>query len=210
MFIIDKILSDITKVKKKTHIVPHMDKMINSSFLVIPKIENTVRFAFVGHFTKYKGNELFVELSKYIKTYTHLSNEYFIEYHVYGYRENDIEIDNEVSSIIFHGKYSSDTIIQQLHEDQIHGIFHLSIFEESYCYALTESINSGIPILHNERGSFYYRLVENKKYHTFHEIDDLNSFMDYIIENQGTHKYTKIINDIQPNKWYLTNYMMDT
>ena len=38
---------------------------------------------------------------------------------------------------------------------------HLSLFEESYCYALTNSINSGIPILYLNRGAFTERLQQN-------------------------------------------------
>jgi len=194
----------------KIHVVPHMDKRIHHSFLVIPKVKDTLRIAFIGHFTEYKGCKIFMDLSKYITNYTYRlhkeTSTYTIEYHVYGNVDEKIDVQG-YEHIHFHGEYSSSTIIPQLHQDEIHGIFHLSIFEESYCYALTESINSGIPIIHNERGSFYFRLKENKKYHKYHTIEDYYTFLIYILRNQGVYLYEEISPTIQPNKWYLTNYM---
>ena len=61
--------------------------------------------------------------------------------------------------------YKENELISILYKNNIHGITHLSLFEESYCYALTTSINSGIPILYLEHGVFTERLKDNNKYY---------------------------------------------
>ena len=52
------------------------------------------------------------------------------------------------------GKYGNKDIISLLDKNNIHGVVHLSQFEESYCYALRNSINSGLLILHNNLVTF--------------------------------------------------------
>ena len=116
---------------------------------------------------------------------------------------------NEYNDIIFHNSYKDDNIISDLHENNIHGIVHMSLFEESYCYALTNSINSGIPILYINRGSFKDRLPIKEKYFPTN-IDDIditfNKFLNYIKNNKDTKLWHSLNNNIQPNRWYLTNY----
>ena len=118
----------------------------------------------------------------------------------------------KADNIVFHNTYSDDKIIKQLHDNNIHGITHLSLFEESYCYALTNSINSGLPIFYIDRGAISERLkietYSDKYFSTSIDIlyDDFSLFLQYIINMQGTNIFHNISNNVQPNKWYLTNY----
>jgi hypothetical protein len=86
---------------------------------------------------------------------------------------------------------------------------HLSLFEESYCYALTNSINSGIPIIYLDRGAFGERLGKKDKYFgcDINNIEEtLISAIEYIIKQNGSDFYYEINNNIQPARWYLENY----
>ena len=78
---------------------------------------------------------------------------------------------------IYHDTYKENDLISILYKHNIHGITHLSLFEESYCYALTTSINSGIPILYLEHGVFTERLKDNNKY--YHTIISYNNIIQY-------------------------------
>ncbi len=85
---------------------------------------------------------------------------------------------------------------------------HLSLFEETYCYALTNSINSGLPILHNNYGVFKNRLgCIEERFIIYQEYNDIYYFLDYIIKNNGIKNINNYISkDLQPNKWYLEHY----
>ena len=38
-------------------------------------------------------------------------------------------------------------------------------------------------------------------------MDQFTIFLDYIIENNNTNNFYNLNNNVQPNKWYLTNYI---
>jgi hypothetical protein len=195
---------DLNKYKNKIFIVNHCDIIINNNFLVIPKIDNIINISFIGYFVDYKGSYIFEDLINKYKFYKN----YKLNYHIFGiigYNIND-----NIENITIHKEYKDDNIINELHENNIHGILHLSIFEESYCYALTKSINSGIPILYINNGCISERLNDNNKYFSS-ELNDIMDrfiiFLDYIIENNDIYNFYNLNNNIQPNKWYLTNYI---
>jgi hypothetical protein len=110
--------------------------------------------------------------------------------------------------LILHSKYNDNDIINLLYKNNIHGILHLSLFEETYCYALTNSINSGIPILHNNYGSFKNRLDNREeRFKIYNDENDIFDFYDYIINKSGIEKINKWVSkDLQPSKWYIENY----
>jgi hypothetical protein len=195
---------DLCKYSNKIYITNHSDKIINDSFLYIPNIVDEINIAYIGEFIDFKGSNIFKVLSKNIKF-----EEYNLKYHVFGQCSMDNYLLNEYNDIIFHNSYKDDNIIVDLHENNIHGIVHMSLFEESYCYALTNSINSGIPIFYINRGSFKDRLDVKEKYFPTN-IDDIditfNKFLNYIKNNRDTKLWHPLNNNIQPNRWYLTNY----
>ena len=193
---------DLNKYNYKIFIIHHCDKIINYSFNVIPKINNVINISFIGYFIYYKGSYIFEEI---INKYSHYKN-YIIKYHIFGMMAYNINYEN----IIIHDKYDDNIVISNLHESQIHGLLHLSLFEESYCYALTNSINSGLPILYIDNGCIRERLNDNKKYFSCnsHNIMDIfTHYLDYIIDNNGIYDYYPLDNHVQPNKWYLSEYL---
>jgi hypothetical protein len=197
---------DLNKYSDKIFIVNHCDKVINHNFLVIPRIINIINISFIGYFVEYKGSRIFEDILNRFKTYKN----YTINYHIFGMLSSDNNnIINNNQNIFLHNEYSDNIIICNLHENNIHGILHLSLFEESYCYALTNSINSGIPILYINHGCIDERLEKKEKYFVT-ELDQIFDkfilFLDYIIENNDKYNYYNLNNNIQPNRWYLTNY----
>lgn len=193
--------------KDKIYIVNHCDKIINYNFLVIPEIKNIINIAYIGYFINYKGCNILKDIAEKYKEY----NNYKLIYNIYGYI--DIKESTLYDNIIFHNIYKDNEIINKIHKNNTHGIMHLSLFEESYCYALTNSINSGLPILYMKRGVFQERLNNNSNNNKYFpaEIENINDkfmiFLDYIIKEQSTHIYHPLNENIQPNRWYLENYI---
>jgi hypothetical protein len=196
-------LINLNSYNNKIFIVNHCDKLIEYSNLYVSKIiDNNINIAFIGNFCEYKGKNIFIDISnKFIKY-----KNYNIIYHVFGENNEYKNYDN--TKIILHNKYNDNEIIELLYKNNIHGIVHLSLFEETYCYALTNSINSGLPILHNNYGAFKNRVGElEERFIIYQEYDDFYYFLDYIIENNGIKKINNYISkDLQPNKWYLEHY----
>jgi len=196
------------KNKKNIYIEGHCDKIINYNFLVIPKIDfetKELNIGFIGNFEKYKGCYLLTELAQNIKNYL----DYKIIYHIFGNILIEENYCHNIDNISFYNSYKDSEIINILHEKKIHGLVHLSEFEESYCYALTNSINSGIPIFYLEQGAIHERLGKKDKYFPSKKTDiiyNFHNFLRFIIKNNDINNYYELNNEVQPTKWYLTNY----
>ena len=124
---------------------------------------------------------------------------------------SDEEKNNKIydKNFIYHDTYNEDNIINLLYEKNIHLITHLSLFEESYCYALSNSINSGIPILYIEHGAFTERLSKLDKFvptSVNNLILNFKKILGYIVNNKNKKEIKNDNNKLQPNKWYLLNY----
>ena len=197
---------NLSSYSNKIFIVNHCDKLIEySNNYVSTIIDNTINIAFIGNFCEYKGKNVFIDFSKRLYKYKN----YNVIYHVFG-ENNGFNNDdyNENNKIILHNKYNDNEIIELLYKNNIHGIMHLSLFEETYCYALTNSINSGLPILHNNNGAFKNRLGDlEERFIIYQEDNDIYYFLDYIIKNNGIKNINNYISkDLQPTKWYLEHY----
>ena len=197
---------NLGKLNDKLKVVYHNDLIIYNNNFYISQVINVINIAFIGQFINYKGSQLFKEIYEKYKNYKN----YKIKYHVFGYLSED-EQNNKIldENFIYHDNYIEKELISLLYKNNVHGIVHLSLFEESYCYALTTSINSGIPILYLEHGVFTERLKNNDKYFPTN-LSNFNSnielYLNYIIDNQNIKNIEKINYNIQPKKWYLNNY----
>ena len=197
---------NLGKFNDKMKVIYHNDIMVYNSNLHVPEVKCEINISFIGHFISYKGATLFKKMYNKYKVYRN----YKIKYHIFGYvseEETKNTIDDE--NFIYYDSYNDENIIDILNKNNIHGITHLSLFEESYCYALSNSINSGRPILYLEHGVFVERLKNEKKY--FHtNLSNFNCnyelFLDFIIENNSKKNMEEMNLKIQPKKWYLMNY----
>ena len=163
---------------------------------------NTRRVPFIKHYNINIAN--FQELSQYKGLYN-----IFILKEKYRYYKG-FKI-NFITDI----KYNETNWPYKLKSHNIHGLLHLNKFGETYSYALSKSINSGLPILYNGIGSIKDRLY-NKNYHYFKVIDieddyDNNIYklfrmfenmLDYIIENNGKYNISNDDTTLIHNELY--------
>lgn len=199
-------LIDLKSINKKIIVNNHCDKFSNHIKFIIPKIDKYVNVAFIGNFIEYKGSKVF----KYIFNNIKYHETYVIRYHIFGYLSDD-EKNNKIidDNFIYHGIYNEDNLNEILTDNNIHLLTHLSLFEESYCYALTNSINSGLPILYINHGAFTERLIKNDRYFPTSVNDLLKNFQEtlkYIFKNQNKNNNIINNNNLQINKWYINNY----
>lgn len=197
---------DMGKYNNKLQVIFHNDLINYHQNLHIPMIQKKINIAYIGHFIHFKGSEIFQRI---FKKYAYYQN-YEIHYHVFGYlsyKEEKNKIKH--NQFHYHHSYEENELISLLDENNIHGVSHLSLFEESYCYSLTHSINSGRPILFLNHGAFTERLKNQERYFstTLNNIQEqFELFLDFIIKKQNIKKCDQINKQIQPKKWYLMNY----
>ena len=197
---------DMGKYNDKIQVIFHNDLINYHQNLHIPIIKKNIHIAYIGHFIYFKGSEIFQGI---FNKYTHYQD-YEIHYHVFGYLSAEEE-KNKIkhNQFHYHNSYEENELISLLEINNIHGITHLSLFEESYCYSLTHSINSGRPILFLNHGAFTERLKNQERYFptTLSNIQEhFELFLDFIIKKQNINDCININNKIQPKKWYLMNY----
>jgi hypothetical protein len=166
----------------KIYVVPHNDIQYTHNSIWIPKIyDYTIKIAYIKNESDKKEIET---VKRLINNHTEF-NKYKIDYIAYN-RIEDID------------------------RDKVHGILQLTNIPQTYSYELTKSIYSGLPIFYRKMGVFSGRLGDCEKYIGF--IDDnldikLLEFIKYIISNANSYEYTPLTTNIQPNRWYIENYI---
>lgn len=206
---------------RKIHIIAHPDVLIRNEQLYIPYINKNdnrqvINIAFIGTFNEYKGARLFLELIYNVKQCKHGNNDddalYKIEYHIFG-KHTPSESDELLKSYVhFHGSYKENELIEKLYEQNIHIVMALSIVQETYCYALSHMINSGLPIIYYNHGSFKTRLNnECVRMFAFNKPDELVKTLEkaigYVIENQGRRDLIEMGKDVELNEGYNRLYL---
>lgn len=201
-------------IMNKMHIIPHCDIIIRNEQLYVPLIQSNkiINIAFVGQFNEYKGGRLFLDLIYNFKTY----NDYKIIYHIFG-KHSPSEYDNLIKDYVyFHGSYKDTSLIQDLYDNNIHLITSFSLLEETYCYALSLIINSGLPIIYLNRGSLLTRICDN--YPRIFSCNDttyvniehvIKKTLEYIIENQGHKDLITLSNELILNNEYKNLYLQE-
>ena len=161
---------------KNSIIYPHNDTYIDYNTKNVPFIYNkTINIVHFQELSKFKGMKNVLLLKKIYKFYR-------------GLRIN----------VITNIKYNETNWLYVLQNNNIHGLLHLNLYGETYSYALSKSINSGLPILYNNIGAVRDRLYNNKNKHYFKVINDESEYnnynllfkkfenmLDYIIEYNG-------------------------
>ena len=168
----------------------HNDIFVDYHVKNIPKITNNViKICNFQGYSKYKGSEMVDVLFKKYSSY----KEYNIEFLIVG--KNVPEYTEQNWHIVFR-------------ELNPHCLLHLNKYGETYSYALSKSINSGLPILYNDIGSFkeripkkneHYKSVisnENEYYNSDKLFVQFENMLDYIIENNGKWETSNLNNEI--------------
>lgn len=141
------------------------DIQVNYERLFIPKIVNFIHIGFLGGNAHHKGAGICMELARKMPN---------IRFHVYGCNGNP------VGNVMFHGPYKDETITNVLRHDGIHMLLALSLSEETYCYALTRMINTGLPIVFLNRGAISERLFGKSE--RFFSLENFDEAIKYVNE----------------------------
>ena len=192
------------RLPSKCIVTPHCDVSI-SELVPSPRVINKIiRIAFVGYYFHVKGHFLFDQMCAEFQNY----REHTIEYHIIGQVYQPSEHINLMKQ---HGVYKDDELVEKIESLKIDVICHFSLAEETYCYALTRTIQSQLPILYIKRGAFTERLKNNEYYVGFeygYQIkESLYNLLDKLISNQNERIIKPISNFIEKTNWYKTNYL---
>lgn len=158
---------------------PHNDIVLHGNTKTIRPLQDEIVIGVPHAFSDYKGKE---------------NVHYLIEYTEY----KGFKLKFAVAGVNVPG-YTEDNYADFY--KTVHCLLHLNKWGETYCYTLTKSINSGLPILYNNVGAFkerippaehYFKAIEHES--DYYDRDKLRkafeSMLDYIIENNGKYDTT--------------------
>lgn len=195
----------------RTVVAHHPDFGVDREVLWVPVVDRNFTVAFLGEFSKRKGSETFEEIMEALPHSRHRINA--IIFGIVG--DDALNVQRRLSTkynVIFRGKYEESSIVETLRQSGVHVLTLLSTVEETYCYALTHAINSGIPILHSgQDGAIQERLSGVDRAFSIHEAGSVrrafSKAADFVFRNQGEMR-PRILSSyiIQPNWWYIENY----
>jgi hypothetical protein len=164
----------------------HNDLFIDYTAKHIPSIQNCINICQFQANSIYKGSEYVDILSKYKK-----------------YKGFKINVQIAV--------YTEQNWHLKIVEYNPHCLLHLNAYGETYCYSLSKSINSGLPILYNNIGAFKERIPHKEHYKIVMDESDsklsllyikFEEMLDYIILNNGKYDTHNLTNTIQYTNFY--------
>lgn len=186
---------------EKTHIEAHNDIPIRYQQIHIPKIESSINIAFIGLPSIHKGIREFYRLTQIMDAYYDIP----IKYHLYGGS-------NIIPNIVEHGQYNDNSLIETLHKDNIHIVLSISIAEETYCYSLSQLINSGLPIVYFNRGALTTRLKKSPRFFPVNSLNmlelqqQITNAIEYV-KSDPERDYLEMGNNIELTEYYKKNYI---
>jgi len=164
---------------KNMILVENNDIIVDYTTKRIPLIKDkTINIVNLQEYSEYKGEENIKLLIDKYKKYKEYTINLFIP---------NINIE----------EYKESNWCEYIINNNFHGLLHLNKFGETYSYALSKSINSGLPILYNNFGAFktripknvehYIKVANNEKsfYNSKLLFKKFEEFLDYIIDNNG-------------------------
>lgn len=182
--------------QNKSMVLPLPDLEINYDYVNIPKLDKTIKLGIITNVTECKGYSIYMKLFK-INKY----KDYDVQFHIFGYSP----IFSEFENVYAYGRYKENAVFKLLETRGIHGLLFMNNYPETYCYALTKGINSGLPIYYSPIGSFVERLSSREMYlPAKNGLEELSIFkyLDYVIRKQGTQKGEYVERFKVADEWY--------
>lgn len=151
-------------------LVPHIDEQTNRihTHTIYPIRNNTIHIMIPTMITEYKGRELYSYLFNHMTMYEWNNIRYRIQYVMFKY--NNIE--KEPFFISVRGNHHV-TILDEYREKELYSIIakynvqmllYLNKWGETFSYALTKGLNSGLPMVYSNIGAFTERIPSMKHY----------------------------------------------
>lgn len=163
---------------RKFKIVPHNDTKVEYGIINIPKIENkTIHIGFLHDCLEVKGIDYIKNIALKYPSYKEYTIYYFVvNKNIKPYKES--EFFDYIKSL------------------NLHCLTYLNKWGETWSYSLTKGLNSGLPILYNNFGSFKERIPEMEHYFKVFESESegeqydklykrFEECIEYIIKNNG-------------------------
>lgn len=153
---------------------------------IFPIKNNIIHIGILHRYTKYKGKEEVSKIIHFFPSIRYKNKNYTIKYFIVGRN-------------IPYYKDTLEDYLLTIQKYQIHGLFHLNCWGETYSYGLTKSLLSGLPILYNNYGSYKERIPKDYKKYQIHHMNEneynsldknkITKFFSYLIENQYSSPY---------------------
>jgi hypothetical protein len=200
-----------------TVVAPHPDYHVAYHNVRVPAVRHGIcRIAFVGDFIPAKGAAAFLDLVKRSDDMAAGPCK-AVQFYVFGEvnprTEFNLDVLTKYDVIINptdNGRYIDNKLIDLLRHHQIHILLHLSAVPETYCYALTHSINSGLPIVYTNRGAFSERLEgRGGRFFRAATDDDVYGQMQAAMTSLSDTARVDVVHEpesVEPSRWYLENY----
>ena len=124
-------------------IVPPIDYIGKPKLKVLSHLKY-INLGFITEVSYYKGENLLEKLF----TITENKN-YEVSFYIYG----KYYVENNIKNVYVKGSYNENDIYQKLIDDKIHGLIFLNNYPETYSYAFTKGINTGLPLFFSNKGA---------------------------------------------------------
>ena len=187
----------------------HNDMEVNYSTKQIPNIENhTINIGFFQRLNPCKGKQNVELLYKNYNNTTYR-----------GHKINFKIVGKNIS------EYDESNWQDEMRKHHFHCLLHLNKYGETYSYALSKSLNSGLPILYNNIGAFkeripnteeedkrhYIKVIEHESEYEDKEIlsKKFLEMLDYIIDHEKT-PFTLGKNNVTVIYKNLYNYLFES
>ena len=134
-----KIITNVyPEIQARSHVVPHKPLMDQNASKYVPNEEKDgiLRIAFVGHFTRTKGADLFIETAKKLKE--NIKSKFYI----IGYADDEYKVDYEIT-----GKYERNDLGKILSDKKIDLVIMPSFSNETYSYTVQELMLLKVPFV---------------------------------------------------------------
>jgi hypothetical protein len=174
-------------------VVPHIDqKLYRHTF--IPALKTNINIGIITEASHTKGLDLLEELFRHGRR----KGKDRVKFFVYSKYDNKGE-----HNVFVRGEYMENDIYRKLQQDRVHGLLFLNNYPETYCYALTKGINSGLPFLYTKMGAIANRIaMENNtaKYIATDNTDLIQKFealLCFIREHAGLGGKAKVLSVLE-------------
>lgn len=165
-------------------VINHIDYVNKDNDLYIPPVNKTINLGIITEVSHYKGQNILQNLFK-IKDYKSFNVNFYIYNKCKFHREFNV-IERE--------QYNENDIYDRLKKDSIHSLIFINNYPETYSYAFTKGINSGLPILFTNIGALKERVgnlssrLQERFFKTSNSgiIGDFHKLLDFIIEHQSS------------------------